>query len=133
MDYWSITATVLNTTLFSILGLIHVYWALGGKWALQNSLPTTADGVRVLHPSLMGTLAVAVFLFVLAFCTVYQGAVSKFVFLGISSIFLLRAIGDFKYVGLFKQVRCTAFAQKDTRYFIPLCICIALNALIVFF
>ena len=42
-------------------------------------------------------------------------------------VLLLRAIGDFRYVGFFKRVRGTPFAELDTRFFSPLCL--ALSAL----
>lgn len=44
----------------------------------------------------------------------------------IPSIFLLRAMGDFKYVGFFKKVKDTKFGQKDSQIFSPLCLMIAL-------
>lgn len=37
-------------------------------------------------------------------------------------VLLLRAIGDFRYVGLSKRVRRTQFAVLDTRFFTPLCL-----------
>jgi hypothetical protein len=40
-------------------------------------------------------------------------------------VFAARAIGEFRYVGLFKKERSTGFARADTRYFTPLCIAIA--------
>jgi hypothetical protein len=40
--------------------------------------------------------------------------------------FLLRAVGEFRLVGLFKRIRGTAFARWDTWLFSPLCLLIAL-------
>lgn len=40
----------------------------------------------------------------------------------IGIIFYLRAIGDIKLVGLFKNTRGTKFAKNDTKYFTTLCI-----------
>jgi hypothetical protein len=45
---------------------------------------------------------------------------------GIPIVFMLRAIGDFKYIGFFKQVKGTGFASLDTLFFSPLCLFIAL-------
>jgi Protein of unknown function (DUF3995) len=46
----------------------------------------------------------------------------------VGSIFLLRGIGDFKYAGLFKKIKATAFAKNDLKYFTPLCIGISIIA-----
>ena len=50
---------------------------------------------------------------------------------GICIIFFLRAVGEFRLVGFFKQVRDTEFAYWDTRLYSPLCLAIAMMALIV--
>lgn len=44
---------------------------------------------------------------------------------GIALVFLLRAIGEFRLVGLFKCVRDTPFARWDTLVYSPLCVAIA--------
>ena len=49
--------------------------------------------------------------------------------LAIGGIFLLRAVGDFRYVGFFKKVKNTAFARNDTRYYSPLCLLLGVIAL----
>jgi hypothetical protein len=46
-------------------------------------------------------------------------------------IFSLRAIGDFKYIGFFKQVKATEFARLDTVFYSPLCVMIALIGFIL--
>jgi hypothetical protein len=38
---------------------------------------------------------------------------------------LARAIGDFKYLGLFKRVRGSRFATLDTFVYSPLCLLLA--------
>jgi hypothetical protein len=40
-------------------------------------------------------------------------------------IFLLRAVGEFKYIGFFKKIKKTTFAHWDDRLFSPLCLLIA--------
>ena len=37
-------------------------------------------------------------------------------------VFLLRAIGDFKYVGIFKTIKHSTFAQNDSKWYSPLCL-----------
>lgn len=49
----------------------------------------------------------------------------------IPSIFILRAIGDFKYVGFFKKVRNTEFAKTDSKWFAPLCLTIGIFGILI--
>ena len=49
----------------------------------------------------------------------------------IAALFLLRAIGEFKYVGFFKKVNTTKFAKMDTKYYSPLCLFIAISGIIL--
>ena len=39
-----------------------------------------------------------------------------------AAAFLLRSVGDFRYVGVFKRVAHTRFAYWDTRLFVPICL-----------
>lgn len=120
--------------IFLFLSGVHVYWALGGKWGLDAAIPTDPNSKKKLNPPPLLTAIVANGLFAFA---VYYMLVAGWVQMdlphwllqlagwGIPSIFLLRAIGDFQYVGLFKKVKGTAFAQADNRIFVPLCLVIA--------
>jgi hypothetical protein len=49
----------------------------------------------------------------------------------IAGVFMLRAIGEFKYVGFFKKVRKTAFGLNDTKFYSPLCLLIGLLMMII--
>ncbi len=49
----------------------------------------------------------------------------------ISAIFILRAIGDFKYVGFFKSVTGTEFASLDTMFYSPLCLGLGIIAILL--
>ena len=44
-------------------------------------------------------------------------------------VLIIRAIGDFKYVGFFKTVKDTPFADYDTKYYSPLCLFLGLSTL----
>ena len=46
----------------------------------------------------------------------------------LAAVFTVRAIGDRKYVGFFKQVRDTEFARLDSRIYSPLCLLLGLGA-----
>ena len=45
-------------------------------------------------------------------------------------IFVLRTLGDFRYVGFTKRIRNTSFAEWDTKLYSPLCLLMALLALV---
>ena len=44
---------------------------------------------------------------------------------------IVRAIGDFKYVGFFKQRRGTRFALLDTRFYSPLALALGVGVAVV--
>jgi hypothetical protein len=46
-------------------------------------------------------------------------------------IFLVRAIGDFRYVGFFKKYRNTKFGKNDTKYYSPLCLLIGILGIMI--
>ena len=131
----------LNLVVFILISLIHVYWAFGGKWGMGAVVPQLENENAVFRPGPMATLIVAGGL--LGFALVHAAALGLVSFITadylgiclliIAAIFALRAIGDFKYVGLFKKQRTGLFAQNDTRYYIPLCVIIALNASMTYF
>jgi hypothetical protein len=50
---------------------------------------------------------------------------------GIAALFFLRAIGDFKLIGFFKQANDSGFAFWDTFLFSPLCLFIAVAAFLI--
>jgi Protein of unknown function (DUF3995) len=133
--------SIINALIFTAIAALHIYWATGGrKWA-DAVLPVTAgEGKKLFIPGKLMTAAVAVGLLFFAFISV--GAFSLFgSFLPdrffrygnavVGVIFLLRAIGDFKYAGFFKKIKNTVFAKNDTKYFTPLCIGISLIAFLI--
>lgn len=130
---------ILLAVIFAVLGLIHVYWAAGGK-ALSNAVVPTLGGARAFEPSRAGTLAVAFGLFAAMaavigsfgwFGDVIAGSVFRAVTLMIALLFLLRAVGDFRLVGFFKPASDSAFAYWDTLLYSPLCLVIAIAAAFV--
>jgi hypothetical protein len=100
----------------------------------------SVNGARVLNPSTAATVLVAVALAIAMLVVVgrlgFLGTVlPKWIFrlgtLGIGAVFLLRAIGDFRLVGFFKQINDTGFGYWDTWLFSPLCLFIAIVALVL--
>ena len=130
---------ILLASIFAILSLFHIYWAIGGRSASSAAIPSI-DGKPLFNPSGFATLLVATALF-LAMLTV----LGQIGFLGeivpawifrwatfvIAALFFLRAIGDFKIVGFFKQASDSGFAYWDTVLFSPLCLFIAVVAFLI--
>jgi len=136
-----ILALVLSV-IFFILSIIHFLWATGSEWSYDKVLPTDNDGKRVLSPRRIDCLIVAVGL--LLFSIFYlissqvvkvdvPSAVLKYGGWVFPLIFLIRAIGDFKYAGIFKRVKGTTFASWDNRLFTPLCLVIGIIGLTIAF
>lgn len=133
---------ILGITLaaiFAILSLFHVYWAAGGRFGSASAVPTVG-GDRTFNPSPFGTVLVAAALFAAMLTVLGQigwlgDTIPKWIFrwatFGIAALFLLRAIGDFKLIGFFKQVNDTGFAFWDTLLFSPLCLFIAVAAFLI--
>ncbi|MEQ8245058.1 DUF3995 domain-containing protein [Fulvivirga sp.] len=122
---------LLLSLIFLVLSVLHFYWATGGKWGIDESVPTNIDGKKMLKAGVLacivvgsGLLTFALF-YSLPFLNIELFSFTNFLHWVIPSIFLLRAIGDFKYVGFFKSVRTTKFGQLDTKYFSPLCVLLA--------
>jgi len=44
---------------------------------------------------------------------------------GLAALLFIRAVGDFRFVGFFKKVRDSRFAQLDTVLYSPLCALLA--------
>jgi hypothetical protein len=124
---------------FAVLGSVHLFWAAGGTTGSVAVLPTNA-GQRVLNPTPAATILVAAAMFAAMFVVlgrskILGGFVPEMVFYSgtwiIALVFLLRAIGDFHYVGFFKDVTGTEFARWDSLLFSPLCLFIAIATALV--
>ena len=129
------TFGAMIASIFGGLALLHVYWALGGVRGFIAALPTKGD-TPLFMPTPTITILVAITLFVgcalVLANTGYLGDGIPIWLLRVgiwamAAVLLLRALGDFRYVGVFKRVRDTAFARRDTRYFSPLCFFLAIS------
>ncbi len=121
------------------LGLLHVYWAGGGGWGTDVTIPKQG-GQPLFRPRPAGTLLVAILL--LSAGLVVSGraglwgiAFPRWPFVvgtwALAAVFVGRAVGDFRWFGLFKRMRGTAFARWDTWLFVPLCLLLGLGCLVV--
>jgi Protein of unknown function (DUF3995) len=128
------TAAIL---ILVVLAGVHIYWAVGGKAGKGAAIPSK-NGRPVLMPGPTTTLLVALGLFAIAALLAvqigwfalpafpYQHDLVQVAVWLIATVFALRAIGDFRYVGFFKRVRDGRFARLDTFAYSPLCAGLAL-------
>lgn len=141
MTPFSLLACCLSTV-FALLGLVHVYWALGGRRGLAAALPQlpVPPGRQqpgepaqrnAFTPSPAATLAVAAALLGVALLVALRGglfgapvphAAVRLVLGAAALAFFARAVGDFRLVGFFKRVKGSTFARMDSRVYSPLCV-----------
>lgn len=133
--------TLLNSFLFIILSLLHIYWAFGGLWGKDLAVPTGKSGQKLFVPSVLSTLVVAVGLLIFALGNLsikflpvlpLNPLFIQYGILVIGLIFLLRAIGDFNYVGLMKKHKTSGFARQDSLFYTPLCLILFSTHLLIF-
>lgn len=129
-----VTLTIILFAIFFILSMLHFSWALGSSWGFEDAIPKNEEGEPMLKPKKIDSMIVGIgLLFFGVFYLIKSEliefdlpalvmSIAKWI---IPSIFLLRAIGDFRYVGFSKKVKSTAFAKKDTKFYAPLCLAIA--------
>lgn len=125
----------LSIIILGLVSVLHFYWLFGGKWGLQFSLPEKVEGGAVFTPRWIETLIVAIGLIGMAFILLAQNnlipfftpnAFTEWSCIIITFIFLLRAIGDFKYLGFSKRIKNTNFSRCDTKFYSPLCLFLGL-------
>jgi hypothetical protein len=125
---------------FLFLASMHVYWALGGHWGGEAAVPTKEDNAPVFKPGPLPTLIVAAGLLLLGLVVLVSAGliairlpvwINHFALWIIAAVFVFRAIGDFKYVGFFKKITKTKFAQNDSKFYSPLCLVISILTIIL--
>jgi len=123
--------SIALTVSFIILAILHLFWAMGLKFDIKNMVPVV-EGEPVFTPGPIGTFIVAIVLFVFSAVSLGLGfsnkvpigyfQVLKISGFAIGTILLVRAVGDFKYVGFFKRIKDSNFAKYDYRLYSPFCI-----------
>lgn len=99
------------------------------------------DGRPILQPGTASTLAVAGLLALAALLVLARAGYWPVALLPhwmvrlgapvVAVVLIVRAIGDFRYVGFFKTVRDTPFARLDTRLFSPIALLLGMGTAIV--
>jgi hypothetical protein len=134
-------SVISNSSIFILLSILHFYWAFGGRIWYEDVLPTSSNGLNRLNPSATAAVIVAFGLLFLTLITVSNlGLFDRYIkrkyfryaALIIAIIFFVRAIGDFKFVGLFKTINETRFAINDTQIFVPICLLIGVISVMIF-
>ena len=105
-----------------ILAVVHAYWACGGHRLKGAAIPER-EGKALFVPSVVSTAAVAlallaaaalVFLRLGVIATPVPPAVPVVGCWLLAAIFILRSIGEFRFVGFFKRVTGSKFARWDS-------------------
>ena len=130
---------LLLALIFVVLGLLHFYWAAGGSFGGGAAIPSL-KGEKIFTPSAFASILVGLLLLLGTYA--FVGRIGHLTFgfptwlfrlstAMVSLLFLLRAIGEFRYVGFFKSIRDSEFAAWDTYLFSPLCLLIAVSAFLI--
>ena len=134
----SAIAVAVSGVLF-VLAALHVYWAVMGV-AVGSAVPSRSDGTPLFRPSRATTMTVALALCVAGVIVLGRSGLAvawipeslfRIGIWGVALAFGARAIGEFRYVGLFKRERRSAFARLDTLVFTPLCAALAVGAAVI--
>lgn len=132
--------SILLSIILIVLGLIHFNWTIGGDFGFSESLPTKESGERVLNPKKIHSAIVGIGLTVFGIFYILKSGfieynlpewIMKYGSWLIPILFLLRAIGDFKYIGFFKSIKSTDFGKLDYKLFSPLCLIIGIAGIII--
>jgi hypothetical protein len=130
---------ILLAVVFAMLGGLHFYWASGGRWGSEATVPTVGGKrqIKATGPAafLVGIALVLAMLTILGKLGVTRAGLPPWIFSAgtwsLAAIFLIRVIGDFRLFGIFKRVHDTRFSRWDTRLFSPLCLLISVISLIL--
>ena len=137
--------TILSLFLFLIfitLGGFHFYWLFGGVWGLEKVIPSKDNKASSLIIPKFATLLVGLVLIIFGLMYLMKSGfmnvqipywLTNYGFWVIPSIFILRAIGDFNYVGYFKKIKNTVFAKSDSKIFSPLSLIIGIVGILIQF
>ena len=135
-----IILSIILFLIFTVLGGFHFYWLFGGIWGLEKVIPSKGDKAISLSIPKLATLIVGLVLVLFGlFYLIKSGLVivhipnwvTNYGYWFVPSIFILRAIGEFKYIGFFKKIKNTEFAKADSKIFSPLCLIIGIIGILI--
>ncbi|MDR2122538.1 MAG: DUF3995 domain-containing protein [Flavobacteriaceae bacterium] len=135
----NLLCNIILSLIFACIATIHIYWAFGGNWGKQQAVPTTTTGVSLFVPNFFSCFGVGIILISFILLVNYGDLdfIPQKIYISlliiVAIIFLMRTIGDFKYVGFFKKVNETNFARLDRNYYSPLCLIIFILIIVKLF
>lgn len=131
---WSVSGVL------ALVSGIHLYWLFGGRRGHKAAVPER-NGEPLFRPSRLATAVVALLLGAAAWAVLELGGASRPGLLSgkllayggwlLAAVFVLRAIGDFKWLGLFKKETGTLFAKWDSMLYTPLCLLLGLAVMTI--
>lgn len=134
--------SIILCLIFFVLSAFHFYWFFGGTWGLDKVIPTKIDEEKNISIPKFATLIVALGLALFGMIYLVKSGlttveipnwITKYDSWFIPTIFILRAIGEFNYVGFFKKIKNTDFAKADSKIFAPLCLFIGVVGFLIHF
>ncbi|WP_435262996.1 DUF3995 domain-containing protein [Tenacibaculum sp. nBUS_03] len=126
--------------IFIILGSFHIYWLFGGTWGVKKVIPTKNKQLNNVAIPKIATAMVALILILFGFIYLVKteliniklpNIVIEYGYWFIPCIFIIRAIGEFNYVGFFKKIKDTEFAKADSKIFSPVCLGVGIIGLLI--
>jgi hypothetical protein len=132
--------SIILFLIFTVLGLFHFYWLFGGVWGLEKVIPTKDNKTSAMSIPKFATLLVGLVLVFFGLIYLLKSGlttvqvpswITNYAYWFIPSIFILRAIGEFNYVGFFKKIKSTEFAKADSKIFSPLCFIIGIIGILI--
>ncbi len=135
-----IILSIILFLIFTVLGGFHFYWLFGGNWGLEKVIPSKNNKASTLSIPKFPTLIVGLVLVLFGLIYLIKSGlttvtipnwITNYGYWLVPSFFILRAIGEFKYVGFFKKIRNTEFAKADSKIFSPLCLGIGVIGILI--
>jgi len=138
--------TFATSAILLLLSMLHFYWAFGGSWGIEYTIPEKFKdrffNEKYKWHTKLATIIVAIGLLVFAviifsnhydFTGLLKPSWTRTLTQVIGVIFIARAIGDFNIVGIFKKSKESIFEKKDSQIYVPLCIYLGLSTLFISF
>jgi hypothetical protein len=124
-----------------LISLIHYYWAFGGRWGTHVAMHAREGEHQPAHyPGAAPTIIVATLILLAGLLLLIQGGYvqsfdatpfTRWGCIVCAFTFVVRAIGEFKYLGFFKSVKHSAFSKYDTWLYSPLCFYLGLTFVLI--
>lgn len=123
---WVVFVVVLSAAIVAgAAATLHLYWAVGGRWALATAVPEGPTGAPAFQPGPVVCTAVALagLGLVVMLCWPLWGSTPSGLIapLGFAAVLLTaRSVGDGRQSGFSKTNRKTAYARADDAIYTPL-------------